>query len=50
MLECRICGIGLAIGIINAICAWCSHAWYFEVLAIIGILIAVFGYAYMNKE
>lgn len=50
MLESRICGIGLAIGMISAVCAWCSHAWYFEVLAIIGILIAVFGYAYMDKE
>lgn len=48
-METRLAVIGLMVGAISAILAWCSHAWYFEVITIISLCISVFGYAYMDK-
>jgi len=48
-MEARLAAIGLIVGIISAVLAWCSHAWYFEVTTFISLCISVFGYAYMDK-
>jgi hypothetical protein len=48
-MEERLAVIGLIVGVISAILAWCSHAWYFEVITLISMCVSVFGYAYMDK-
>ncbi len=48
-MESKIAASGLFSAIANAMFAWCTHAWYFEVLAIVSICVCVFGYAYMDK-
>lgn len=47
-MEIRICMIGLIGGIICAVLAWLTHAWYYEVGAILGVLLATFGSAYLD--
>lgn len=48
-MEFRIAASGLLSAVVNAMLAWWTHAWYFEVLAIVSIGICIFGYAYMDK-
>ena len=48
-MEFRIAASGLLSAVINAMLAWCTHAWYFEVLAFVSICVCIFGYAYMDK-
>ena len=48
-MEERLAVIGLIVSAISAILAWCSHAWYFEVITLISMCVSVFGYAYMDK-
>lgn len=48
-MEARLAAIGLMVSVVSAVLAWCSHAWYFEVITLISMCISVFGYAYMDK-
>ena len=49
MLESRIAVIGLIIAAISAVLAWCTHALFLEILTIVFAMVALFGYAYMDK-
>ena len=48
-MEFRVCMIGLISGIVCAMLAWLTHAWYYEVGAILGILLTAFGSAYLDN-
>lgn len=49
MTESRVAVSGMIIAMLCAFLVWCTHAWYFEVMTVIGVFVAVFGYAYMDK-